>query len=150
MKTQSIVLSSILALVPVTGLHAGSAKSVTIKAFDTMKFDVTKIEAHPGDKLTITLKNEGTLPKEAMGHNWILLKAGADPISYSNTAATAKAENYQPKSQAKQVFASIHLLGPKESASTTFTAPSALGSYAYLCSFPGHTAAGMKGVLVVK
>lgn len=150
MKTKRLILTTILALASVTTLQAGSAKSFTISAFDTMKFSVNKIEAQPGDKITITLKNEGNVPKESMGHNWILLKAGADPIAYSNSAVTAKTENYQPKSQAKQVLASIHILGPKESASTTFTAPSAPGNYAYLCSFPGHTAAGMKGVLVIK
>ena len=32
----------------------------------------------------------------------------------------------------------------------TFDAPTEPGEYVYLCSFPGHYAAGMKGLLVVK
>ncbi len=126
------------------------AKQVSISAFDTMKFSVNKIEAKPGEKITVTLTNEGSVPKEAMGHNWVLLKAGADAATYCNSAATAKAENYQPKALSKQVIASIPLLGPKESKSVSFSAPAEPGSYTYLCSFPAHSAAGMKGVLVVK
>jgi azurin len=114
-----------------------------------MKYSVTKIEAHPGQKVTVELRNDGTLPKEAMGHNWILLKAGTDATSYAMSSMTAKSENYQPKSLASRVIASIPMLGPKESGKVTFTAP-APGSYAYLCSFPGHAQAGMKGVLIVK
>jgi plastocyanin len=33
---------------------------------------------------------------------------------------------------------------------TSFGAPAKPGSYTYLCTFPGHFVAGMKGVLVVK
>lgn len=150
MKTKLQIFAPLLLLVSLTGVNAGQVQKVTIKGYDSMKFDVTKIEAHPGEKLTVTLKNEGTVPKEAMGHNWILLNASADAAAYANAAAKAKSENFAPKSMAKQVIASIPVLGPKESASTTFSAPSTPGTYVYLCTFPGHYQAGMKGVLVVK
>jgi uncharacterized cupredoxin-like copper-binding protein len=42
------------------------------------------------------------------------------------------------------------LVGPGETAEVTFKVPSAPGSYTFLCSFPGHFVAGMKGMLVVK
>ena len=152
MKLKHILLSSLLTLAMAGGLKAESptVKAVVISAYDTMKFSVEKIEAHPGQKLVIELKNEGNIPKEAMGHNWILLKAGVDAQAYSNAAMAAKAENYQPKSMADKVLASIPILGPKESGKTSFAAPSAPGSYAYVCSFPAHCQAGMRGVLVVK
>ena len=153
MKFSRILATAfIFTTVTASGLKAApsGAKTVTISAFDTMKYSVNTIEAHPGDKITIQLKNDGTLPKEAMGHNWILLKAGVDPQSYANAAVNAKAEGFQPKAMADKVIASIHVLGPKETGSVTFTAPSAPGNYAYLCSFPAHCQVGMKGVLVVK
>jgi azurin len=152
MKIKQILFSSFLALSIATGLSAESSgsKTVVVSGFDTMKYSVNKIEAHPGQKIVVQLKNEGTVPKEAMGHNWILLKAGVDPLSYANAAMTAKAENYEPKAHAGEVLASIRMLGPKESAKVSFTAPSAPGTYAYLCSFPAHCQAGMKGVLIVK
>jgi azurin len=153
MKTKPSLLASLgLSLLAASSLvaTASAGQTVTISAFDTMKFSVNTIEAHPGEKLTVTLKDEGSLPKEAMGHNWVLLKAGVDPQSYANAAINARGEGFQPKSLEHEVIASIKLLGPKESGSVTFTVPSAPGKYAYLCSFPAHCQVGMKGVLVVK
>jgi azurin len=147
MKTRQIIFSALLFFAIASGVSAGT---VTIQGFDTMKFDVTKINASPGEKLTVTLVNAGNIPKEAMGHNWILLKAGVDPVAYANAAITAVKEQYQPKAQADKVIASIPMLGPKEKASVTFNAPDKPGTYAYICSFPAHCLAGMRGVLVVK
>jgi azurin len=129
---------------------ASGAKTINISAFDTMKYSVNTIEVSPGEKVTVTLKNEGSMPKAAMAHNWVLLAAGMDPNAYSRLAMTAAANNYQPKALASRVLASIPLLGPGESGSVTFTAPSTPGSYPYLCSFPAHCGAGMNGVLIVK
>jgi azurin len=151
------IKSSLLTLFVLTGIAvsslmaaAGGIRTIAISAFDTMKFSVTSIDAHPGEKITIVLKNEGNLPKEAMGHNWVLLKAGVDPQAYANAALTSKAQDFQPTSMADKVLAATKLIGPKETASITFTAPTAPGKYAYLCSFPAHCQVGMRGVLVVK
>jgi azurin len=151
MKTKQILLSTLLLLTITTGLRAEpGAKTVEISAGDTMKYSVTKIEAQPGQKITVVLTNEGNLPKEAMGHNWVLLNEGVNPAAYANLAVSAKAENYQPKSLAGKVLASIPTLGPKESGKVTFTAPTTPGTYHYLCSFPAHFSAGMAGELIVK
>jgi azurin len=147
--TQTLLASLILAALATSGVTAG-IRTIVISGFDTMKYSVNTIEAHPGEKITVELKNEGTMPKEAMGHNWVLLKAGVDPQAYANAAVAAKAEGYQPSSLADKVIATIRVLGPKESGSVTFTAPSTPGKYAYLCSFPAHCQVGMRGFLVVK
>lgn len=149
MRMKQIIFSSIFFLTLATGLKAGGVK-VDISASDTMKYNVTKIEAHPGEHVVVRLTNVGNLPKEAMGHNWVLLEAGVNPGAYAKLALTAKADNYQPRNLANKVIASIRILGPKESGSVSFTAPSAPGSYPYLCSFPAHFGAGMAGVLIVK
>jgi len=152
MKLKQFIFTSLLiATIAASGVGAGTgAKTVVIVAVDTMKYSVNTIEAHPGEKITVELKNEGTMPKEAMGHNWVLLKAGVDPQSYANAAMNAKAQDYEPSAMADKVIASIKTLGPKESGSVTFTAPAAPGKYAYLCSFPAHCQVGMRGFLVVK
>jgi len=49
-----------------------------------------------------------------------------------------------------QVLASTKLAGPGETVETTVKVPAKAGSYPYMCTFPGHFAAGMKGTLVVK
>lgn len=133
-----------LAAAPTTPLE------IAITANDSMKFSVTTISAHPGQVVHVTLTNIGTIPKEVMGHNWILLKAGRNPTDYITAAMTAVKEGYQPAARANEVLATIALLGPKKSGEVTFTAPEAPGHYVYLCSFPAHFQAGMRGELIVQ
>ena len=152
MKTKYITAFLAVAIVVAAQLRAatGPVVNVVIVANDQMKYSVTKIEAQPGQTIHVQLKNEGTLPKEVMGHNWILLKAGNDVAAYAAAAVSAAKENYQPKSLADQVLAFIPLLGPKQHGEVTFTAPEKPGTYVYFCSFPAHFQAGMRGELVVK
>ncbi|MEO7414137.1 MAG: azurin [Opitutaceae bacterium] len=129
---------------------AAGARTVEITAADNMKFSVASIDAKPGEELKIVLTNIGTLPKEAMGHNWVLLKKGADANSFATAAMTAKDTDYIPAALKDQVIAYTQLLGPRKSDEVTFKAPTEPGEYVFLCSFLGHYLAGMKGVLVVK
>jgi azurin len=115
-----------------------------------MKFGVTSIEAKPGEQLKIVLKNIGTLPKEAMGHNWVLLKKGSDAAAFATAAVAAKATDYIPANLKEQVVAHTKLIGPKQTDEITFTVPSEAGDYPFLCSFPAHFIVGMKGTLTVK
>jgi azurin len=41
-------------------------KSVTITADDTMKFNVTEIRAQAGEKVRVTFRNLGRMPKQAI------------------------------------------------------------------------------------
>lgn len=131
---------------------AGSdgAKTIEITANDTLRYNVTRIEAAPGEKLHIVLHNGGTIPKEVMGHNWVLLTTNETPDAYAAAAMPAKADDYEPVALKTKVIAAIPLLGPGQTAEVTFDAPTTPGTYTYMCSFPAHCAAGMRGVLVVK
>src|SRR5262245_16964079 len=51
---------------------AGAGRKVEITANDTMKFSLVEIRAKAGERLSVTLLNEGATPKFSMGHNWIL------------------------------------------------------------------------------
>jgi azurin len=152
MKTAYITTILALTLIGASSLAAApaSTKDVVIVTNDQMKFSVTRIEAQPGQSIHVTFKNEGTLPKEIMGHNWILLKAGDDGAAYAAAAISAVKENYEPKALANQVLASIPLLGAKHAGEVTFSAPETPGTYVFLCSFPAHFQAGMRGELIVK
>lgn len=127
---------------------AASARVIEITANDQMKFSVANIDAKAGEDLKVVLTNAGTLPKEAMGHNWVLLKAGVDVNTFATTAMTAKDTDYVPASLKDQVLASIKVLGPKQTGEVSFKAPAA-GTYTFICSFPGHYMI-MKGTLTVK
>lgn len=122
---------------------------IEITANDQMKFSVTSIEAKAGEELKIVFTNVGTLPKEAMGHNWVLLTADADPAAFAAAAMTAKDSDYVPASLASKVIAKTELLGPRKTSEVVFKAP-APGTYTFICSFPAHFMVGMKGTLTVK
>jgi azurin len=132
------------------GLAATQAapRVIEITANDQMKYSLATMEAKAGEELKVVLKNIGTLPKEAMGHNWVLLKAGVDVTAFATAAMTAKDTDYIPPAKKGDVIASIPVLGPKANGETTFKAPAA-GEYTFICSFPGHFML-MKGVLKVK
>ncbi|EDY81078.1 Copper binding protein, plastocyanin/azurin family [Verrucomicrobiia bacterium DG1235] len=144
LKTTLVALAASLSAV------LANAAEVTVTADDTMRFDTATIEATAGEPLTIVFKNQGSLPKAAMGHNLVVLKPGSDLATFGNAAVTAAANEYIPTQPdlAAQVLGHSKLLGPKESDTfiLTFDAP---GEYPFLCSFPGHWAL-MKGAIVVK
>ncbi len=133
---------------PVATPAADGVKTVTITADDTMKFNVTEIRAQAGEKLRVTFKNVGRMPKQAMGHNWVLLLPMADnEVLALAQAAAARAPEYVP-ADATKILVHTKLLGPNESDTVEFTAPAAPGEYPFVCTFPGH-AALMKGKLIV-
>ena len=135
---------------------AGSAavppgpRTIEITAGDNMKFNLSRIEAKPGEELTVVLTNIGSQPKEVMGHNWILLKAGTDVAAFDAAAVSAMATDYIPASLENRIIAHTPLLGPRKSAEVTFKAPETPGDYPFLCSFPAHYQIGMKGTLTVR
>lgn len=125
-------------------------REVRIEVGDSMKFSVTRIEAAAGETLRLVLVNSGRAPKEAMGHNWVLLKAGVDATAYVNAAVGAKATDYLPADRASDVLAHTKLLGGGARDAVVFAAPVEPGEYTYVCTFPAHLQLGMKGVLTVK
>lgn len=135
---------------PAAPAAVSGPRTINIQANDTMKYDVTSIEAAPGEELRVVLTNVGSMPKETMGHNWILLKAGADALAFVTAAVNAKDTGYVPPAMQDQILAHIDQQGPKQSGEVTFKAPTEPGQYQYFCSFPAHYQVGMKGVLTVK
>ena len=128
-----------------------SANEIVVSGNDTMQFDVKSFEVKSGEPVTLTLKNTGKLPKIAMGHNLVVLRKGVSAIAFGQKAmgAGANATNPLPDSVKEDVLASTKLLGPGESDTIKFTAPTEPGSYEYVCTFPGHFAM-MRGTMTVK
>lgn len=154
MKRASLLSSFIVAvaLVAPSFLQA-QAKPRTVEQIegtDQMKYSVASIEAKPGEQIRVVLKVVGKMPKMAMSHNFVLLAAGADAMAFTTKSVMAAATGYIAPELKGQVLASTPLAGAGETVEVTFKAPAKAGSYTFLCSFPGHFAAGMKGTLVVK
>lgn len=129
---------------------AGGGTVVEIKGTDDMKYSVTNIDAKPGEQITVKLTGVGSMPKLVMAHNFILLKKGTDETAFVNAAALARDTGFIAPAQKDHVLASTPLAGAGETVQISFAAPKVPGKYTYLCSFPGHYAAGMKGTLTVK
>ena len=147
------VFSFVLAAVVATStlvLQAQGPRVVEIEGNDMMKFSLASIAAKPGEQLTVRLKVVGKMPKMAMAHNFVLLTAAANAATFANAAVMASATGYIPAARKGEVLASTALAGAGETVEVTFRAPTAPGTYTFLCSFPGHFAAGMRGTLVIK
>lgn len=122
--------------------------STTIQANDMMRFNKSSIQVPKTCKhFTVTLKHTGTLPKAAMGHDWVLSRTADEAGILSDGANVGLDEDYI-KPNDKRVIAHTKIIGGGLSASTTFkvSALKAGDSYSYFCSFPGH-AALMHGTL---
>ena len=111
---------------------------IVLKASDDMRFDKTEFTVKAGEEVTLIFMNTGEMSKEAMGHNFILLKPGVDASSFANEAVSAKATDYIPTALKNEILANTKLLGGGENEQIKFTLEA--GSYDFLCSFPGHFA----------
>ena len=128
---------------------AGAVKTFNLTGTDAMKFAPAVIRVKAGDKVKVNLKAVSAMPKMAMAHNFVLLKAGADPAAVAAAGSTARDTNFvSPKSKA-QIIAATPLAGGGETVSVEFTAPAA-GKYTFICTFPAHFQGGMVGQLIVE
>jgi len=147
------------AVIFAVGTLAGCGKSpeansgpllVEITANDQMKYNVTEIEAKAGQPIRLTLRNTGSMPKIAMGHNFVLVDNQIDLAKFVAESQLRQADDYIAPDFRPHILAATRLLGPGESQTIEFQAPAQPGFYSYLCTFPAHHASGMKGVLSVK
>ena len=103
-----------------------------------MKYNTGEIAISKTCKnFNITLKNTGTLPKTAMGHDLVIAKA-ADVDAIVSDGASAGAENHFLKAGDTRVLAHTPLIGPGEEASIRIDTAQLSGDYEFFCSFPGH------------
>ena len=139
-----------LATAPGPAAADPAPRTVQITASDEMKFSVTEIAAKPGERIRIVLRAMGKVPKIAMAHNVVVFRKGTDVDAFIKASNMARETGFVAPAFSKQIIASTQLAGAGETVQVVFTVPSAPGRYDFVCSFPGHYAAGMRGVLIVK
>jgi azurin len=124
---------------------------VTVDSTDQMSFDTKDISIDKSCKtFTVDLKHSGSLPKNVMGHNWVLSKtADMQPIATDGLAAGID-KNYLKEGDAR-IIAHTKIIGAGETDSVTFDVSklAAGESYGFFCSFPGHISM-MKGTVTLK
>lgn len=135
-----------LVLFAVSFVTFGQTK-VVIESNDQMRFNKSEIVVQSGERVTLTLKHTGSLPVQAMGHNWVLLKKGTDVPTFARKAMNARNTGFVPPNSS-EVIVYTKTIGGGQETTITFTAPSK-GTYDFICSFPGHFSM-MKGKFIVR
>jgi azurin len=128
---------------------AVAVTSITITGNDQMRFSPTEFTVKAGSEVEVVFHNIGRMPKETMGHNLVILQKGTNGVSFATASIRHPDNAYVAPELENQVIAHTAVLGPNERETLTFTVPSETGDYPFVCSFPGHTPAGMVGVMRV-
>ncbi len=127
----------------------GDPCSLSIEAGDTIAFstDAMSVPSSCAD-VTVTLTHTGTMPKQSMGHNWVLLPETA--IQEIGIAAARAGLNNNCVPDDPRIVASTEVVGGGESTSVTFSLDALDDgtTYGFACTFPGHWAV-MKGTFTV-
>lgn len=126
------------------GGAASTSPSVSADG-ENLAFTPTSLSVPTGQQINLTFKNSST----ANQHNWVLVKGGDDVASQVDEASVSAGPDAGYVPTGDNVVAHTNLLNPGESGTASFTAPAA-GTYTFLCTVPGHYAAGMKGTLTVQ
>jgi azurin len=142
MTVPATILAAITVLVALAlprFAHADPCK-LEISGNDQMQYDKHELSAPATcTEITLTLHHSGKLPKEAMGHDWVLVNA-ADVTAVATAGMGAGLANGYVPAGDKRVLAHTKVVGGGESTSITFPA-SVLkpgGPYKFMCTFPGH------------
>lgn len=150
MRRLGLSLLFVLPSIASMSLFAQAPRVIEIVATDQMTWNASKITAKPGEAIRIKLVSKGVIPKVAMAHNFVLLKAATSVQKFVDAGASARATDFISPAMKGQVLAATKLAGPGETVWVDFKAPMAKGAYPYVCTFSGHYQAGMKGVLTVR
>jgi azurin len=144
------LLSNVLSACGASASGSAGARSVTKLALgcdgDTLAFDHTTLTAPAGATIELTFDNRSNHHQ----HNWVLVNGGnteAAAVYAAAIAAGAKQEWLPPTSAL--IITHTPLVESGKHATITFQAPAQPGDYTYLCTFPGHFLAGMKGTFNV-
>ena len=136
----AVLLLANLALPPLA--QAADPCQLEISGNDQMQYDKQVLSVPAScQQVTLTLRHAGQLPREAMGHNWVLVNT-ADFNAVANAGMSAGLANDYVAPDDKRVLAHTKVVGGGQTTSITF--PTSIlkpgGDYRYLCSFPGHNA----------
>ena len=124
---------------------------VTVDSTDQMSFNTKAIEIDKSCKqFTVELTHSGNLPKNVMGHNWVLTtEANMQPVATDGMAAGIDKDYL--KAGDERIIAHTKVIGAGEKDSVTFDVAKlkAGEEYEFFCTFPGHNSM-MKGAVVLK
>jgi azurin len=142
MRPAAAAVALLAALAVPRFAHAVDPCQLEISGNDQMQYDTQTLTVPAScTQVTLTLHHTGKLPREAMGHNWVLVTA-AEFNAVANFGTSAGLANDYVQPGDKRVLAHTKTIGGGQTTSVTFptSALKAGGDYRYLCTFPGHNA----------
>ena len=125
--------------------------AVTVDSTDQMSYNTKEIVIDKSCKtFTVNLTHSGSLPKNVMGHNWVLSKT-ADMAGVATDGMAAGLDKNYLKDGDTRIIADTKIIGAGEKDSVTFDVSklNPAESYEFFCTFPGHNSM-MKGAVVLK
>lgn len=126
------VLSVLLGLTLLLAACGAAGPSTTINVTMTdFHFEPSQFTVPAGEEITVNATNNG-----AVVHEFVIFKLGTD--------AGAKFGDEDEEN----IYWEVEV-GPGDTSTTTFTAPSDPGEYFLTCGIEGHLEAGMNGKLIV-
>ena len=143
-------MNRLVALILLLAVHGAYAScELTISAPDLLQYDKTELEVSRScGTVKLTLNHTGKLPKNVMGHNWVLSRP-EDLSSVAQDGMRAGLNNSYVAPGDKRVIVFTDIIGGGESTNVEFSVTDLdIGDYAYYCTFPGHWTI-MKGFLKI-
>jgi uncharacterized cupredoxin-like copper-binding protein len=132
MKKYFLLISVILLLLLLLGACGSSGPTTNLRVDMTdFMYNPSNFTVPAGETITLDLTNNG-----AVEHNFIIMDFGTD---IGNEFGDEDEANVYWQTK----------LGPGQSETFTFTAPSEPGEYQVVCSVQGHYQAGMVASLIV-
>jgi len=146
--TRQLLLLALLTTAPA----AWSAEQCTVEIHgtDQMTFDKTAINVPKAcSQFTVTLTHPGDMPKNVMGHNWVLSTQADMQGVLDDGQKAGEAQDYVKPGDTR-VIAHTRLIGGGEQDSVTLDTKQlkAGTDYSFYCSFPFHSTL-MKGTLTL-
>jgi azurin len=113
---------------------------------DELAFDKSSLNAPAGAIIELTFNNRSNHHQ----HNWVLVNGDENAaMAVYEAAVAAGVKNDWLPPAGPPIIVHTPLVGSGKSTTITFQAPTQAGDYIYLCTFPGHYLAGMKGILTL-
>ena len=126
------------------GGTGGGGAGLTVDSTEGIDFVQKTLTTAADTAATVTFNNKSA----GLQHNWVLVRGGDDVAAQVNTAGQADPSDYVPNDDPNVIAATALINGGANGTAQVPALPA--GSYTYICSFPGHYDAGMKGVLTVQ
>lgn len=150
-KSFTTTLLALLIALPVfASERAEDIRTIYVKGTDNMQFDVTTIEAKPGEQLRITLETVSSMPASAMKHNLAIIDLEVDLEEFVLASMSDSDNEYIAPAYEDEIIAYTEMIGGGKTSTIDFTVPETTGDYDYVCTFPGHYFGGMAGILKVR